>query len=62
MRIRTAHFPAVKSRPLEKFNLDHLPSLHRAHVQQQHGEQQQRETSPPVGDSGISTSSGTMGR
>jgi DNA replication protein DnaC len=27
MRIRTAHFPAVKT--LEDFNLDHLPSLHR---------------------------------
>ena len=27
MRIRTAHFPAVKT--LEDFNLDHLPSLRR---------------------------------
>ena len=27
MRIRTAHFPAVKT--LEEFNLDHLPSLRR---------------------------------
>lgn len=25
MRIRTAHFPAIKT--LEDFNLDHLPSL-----------------------------------
>jgi DNA replication protein DnaC len=27
MRIRTAHFPQVKT--LEDFNLDHLPSLRR---------------------------------
>jgi DNA replication protein DnaC len=27
MRIRTAHFPAVKT--LEEFNLDHLPSMRR---------------------------------
>ena len=27
MRIRTAHFPQVKT--LEEFNLDHLPSLRR---------------------------------
>jgi hypothetical protein len=30
MRIRTAHFPAVKT--LEDFNLDHLPSLRRCDV------------------------------
>ena len=28
MRIRTAHFPQVKT--LEEFNFDHLPSLRRA--------------------------------
>ena len=47
MRIRTAHFPAVKT--LEDFNLDHLPSLRRdvlAHLGDWHVRSQSRKRHP----------------